>query len=144
MAITPGRGSADASESAGTGVLASRVGDAACVHRAELRDLHRDGDRAGRADQGRHGDRDADGAGLARAWPHDRAHSFFSRASWSVEILGIALAHLIVRTLPPHGAAVTVSVDDTLFKRRGKKVFGAAWQHDGAAAGAKPVGRASG
>jgi hypothetical protein len=81
------------------------------------------------------------GAGLARAWPHDRAHSFFSRASWSVEILGIALAHLIVRTLLPHGTAVTVAVDDTLFKRRGKKVFGAAWQHDGAAAGAKPVGR---
>ncbi|MER5917173.1 transposase [Streptomyces sp. NPDC001982] len=81
------------------------------------------------------------GAGLARAWPHDRAHSFFSRASWSVEILGIALAHLIVRKLLPHGAAVTVAVDDTLFKRRGKKVFGAAWQHDGAAAGAKPVGR---
>ncbi|MDH6115367.1 hypothetical protein P3T36_007203 [Kitasatospora sp. MAP12-15] len=48
------------------------------------------------------------GAGLARAWPHDRAHSFFSRASWNVEILGIALAHLIVRTLFPDGAAVRV------------------------------------
>lgn len=51
------------------------------------------------------------------------------------------LAHLIVRTLLPEGAAVTVAVDDTLFKRRGKQVFGAAWQHDGAAVGAKPVGR---
>ncbi|MEV6956655.1 transposase [Streptomyces sp. NPDC051183] len=36
---------------------------------------------------------------------------------------------------------LTVAVDDTLFKRRGKKVFGAAWQHDGAAKGPKPVGR---
>lgn len=80
------------------------------------------------------------GAGLARAWPHDRAHSFFSKASWNAEILGIVLAHLIVRTLLP-GGAVTVAVDDTLFKRRGKKVFGAAWQHDGAAIGDKPVGR---
>ena len=79
------------------------------------------------------------GAGLARAWPHDRAHSFFSKASWNAEILGIVLAHLIVRTLAP-GGAVTVAVDDTLFKRRGKKVFGAAWQHDGAAIGDKPVG----
>jgi hypothetical protein len=33
-----------------------------------------------------------------------------------------------------------VAVDDTLFKKRGKKVFGAAWQHDGAARGEKPVG----
>ncbi|MGW1750501.1 transposase [Streptomyces sp. NPDC002092] len=80
------------------------------------------------------------GAGLARAWPHDRAHSFFSRASWNPEILGIVLAHLIARTLLP-GGAVTVAVDDTLFKRHGKKVFGAAWQHDGAAIGDKPVGR---
>ncbi|MBS2531613.1 transposase [Catenulispora sp. NF23] len=82
------------------------------------------------------------GAGLARSWSHDRAHSFFSRSAWNAEILGIVLAHLIVRTLlPADGTAVTVAVDDTLFKRRGKKVFGAAWQHDGAAVGDKPVGR---
>jgi hypothetical protein len=81
------------------------------------------------------------GAGLARAWSHDRAHAFFSRASWNAETLGIVLAHLIVRILLPAGAAVTVAVDDTLFKRRGKKVFGAAWQHDGAATGEKQVGR---
>jgi hypothetical protein len=80
------------------------------------------------------------GAGLSRAWPHDRAHSFFSKASWNAEILRIVLAHLIARTLLPDGA-VTVAVDDTLFKRRGKKVFGAAWQHDGAAAASHPVGR---
>lgn len=28
------------------------------------------------------------GAGLARAWPHDRAHAFFSRTRWNVEIMG--------------------------------------------------------
>ncbi|MFI6850663.1 MULTISPECIES: transposase [unclassified Kitasatospora] len=81
------------------------------------------------------------GAGLARAWPHDRAHAFFSRTRWNVDNLGIVLAHLIVKTLFPDGAAITVAVDDTLFKRSGKKVFGAAWQHDGAARGPKPVGR---
>ncbi|MEV0372466.1 hypothetical protein AB0I10_21980 [Streptomyces sp. NPDC050636] len=33
-----------------------------------------------------------------------------------------------------------MAVDDTLFKRRGKKVFGAAWQHDGSAAGRDGIG----
>lgn len=37
-------------------------------------------------------------AGLARTWPHDRAHAFFSRASWNTEILGMRLSHLIVGT----------------------------------------------
>ncbi|MFD1276303.1 transposase [Streptomyces kaempferi] len=62
------------------------------------------------------------GAGLARAWPHDRAHAFFSRTRWNVDTLGIVLAHLIARTLLPQDTAVSVAVDDTLFKRSGKKV----------------------
>ncbi|WP_327241078.1 IS701 family transposase [Streptomyces sp. NBC_01320] len=81
------------------------------------------------------------GAGLTRAWSHDRAHAFFSRASWNPDLLGISLSHLVVRQLLPADGLLTVAVDDTLFKRRGKKVFGAAWQHDGAARGPKPVGR---
>jgi SRSO17 transposase len=81
------------------------------------------------------------GAGLTRLWSHDRAHAFFSRARWNPDLLGISLSHLIVRRLLPEDAVLTVAVDDTLFKRRGKKVFGAAWQHDGAAKGPKPVGR---
>ncbi len=80
------------------------------------------------------------GAGLARTWPHDRAHAFFSRAAWSSDTLGLYLSRLIVRTLLPAAAALTVAVDDTLFKKRGKKVFGAGWQHDGAARSEKPVG----
>ena len=80
-------------------------------------------------------------AGPSRTWSHDRAHAFFSRASWNVEVLGLALSHLLVRSLLTEGAALTVAVDDTLFKRSGKKVFAAAWQHDGAAKGPKPVRR---
>jgi hypothetical protein len=34
---------------------------------------------------------------------------------------------------------LTIAVDDTLFKRSGKKVFGVAWHHDGAAKGPKPI-----
>jgi len=29
------------------------------------------------------------GAGLARAWPHDRAHYFFARARWEAGELGL-------------------------------------------------------
>jgi hypothetical protein len=63
------------------------------------------------------------GAGLARLWPHDRAHSFFSRARWDAGDLGLAAALLVVSLLVPAGAPVDVAVDDTLFKRRGKKVL---------------------
>src|SRR5690348_14010305 len=33
--------------------------------------------------------------------------------------------------LVPPGAAITVAVDDSVFRRSGRRVFGAAWQHDG-------------
>src|SRR5215475_5554383 len=71
------------------------------------------------------------GAGLARAWPHDRAHYFFARARWEADELGLAAARLVVALLVPPGGAVTVAVDDTLFRRRGRKVHGAGWQYDG-------------
>ena len=60
------------------------------------------------------------GAGLARLWPHDRAHWFFSRARWDAGELGLAVAKLVVALLIPAGEPVHVAVDDTLFKRRGK------------------------
>jgi hypothetical protein len=47
----------------------------------------------------------------------------------------LALADLIVTHLLPAGSPLTVAVDDTLFKRSGRKVFGVAWYHDGAAKG---------
>jgi hypothetical protein len=80
------------------------------------------------------------GAGLTHLWPHDRAHYFFARARWSPDRVGLALARLIVQKLLSDGAALQVAVDDTLFKRRGKKVFGAAWQHDGSATGKNATG----
>src|SRR6187455_1110013 len=80
------------------------------------------------------------GAGLDQVWHHSRAHRLFSNARWSGDALGLALADLIVTYLLPAGSPLTVAVDDTLFKRSGKKVFGAAWHHDGAAKGPKPIG----
>jgi transposase len=71
------------------------------------------------------------GAGLSRCWPHDRAHYFFARAAWQLDELGLAVARLVAALLVPAGAAITVAVDDSVFRRSGRKVFGAAWQHDG-------------
>src|SRR6266568_4212632 len=80
------------------------------------------------------------GAGLSAIWPHDRAHSFFSRARWDPDDLGLAVARLVVRLLVPAGQPVTVAIDDTLFRRRGKKVWAAAWFHDGSAPGPAKTG----
>jgi hypothetical protein len=71
------------------------------------------------------------GAGLSRLWPHDRAHYFFARARWDLDQLGLAVARVVVALLVPAGAAVTVAVDDSVFPRSGRTVYGAAWQHDG-------------
>jgi DDE superfamily endonuclease len=70
------------------------------------------------------------GAGLSRAWPHDRAHYFFARARWEMDELGLAVARLAV-LLVAVGAPLTVAVDDSLFRRAGRKVHGAGWQYDG-------------
>ena len=73
------------------------------------------------------------GAGLARAWPHDRAHYFFARARWEAGELGLAAAQLVVLLLVAPGAPLLVAVDDSLFRRSGRRVHGAGWQHDGSA-----------
>jgi hypothetical protein len=80
------------------------------------------------------------GAGLARSWPHDRAHGFFARARWNADDLGLAVARLVVALLVPAGQPVVVAIDDTLFRRRGKKVWAASWFHDGSAPGPAKTG----
>jgi hypothetical protein len=80
------------------------------------------------------------GVGLERVWHHARAHRFFATARWCADSVGLALLDLIVDRLLPDGSAITVVIDDTLFKRAGRKVFGVFWHHDGAAKGPKPIG----
>ena len=80
------------------------------------------------------------GAGLSRVWPHDRAHFFFSRARWNADDLGIAVAGLVIALLVPGGEPVEVLIDDTLFRRRGKRVWAASWFHDGSAQGPAKTG----
>jgi SRSO17 transposase len=80
------------------------------------------------------------GAGLARVWHHCRAHRFFSSARWCPRQVGLVLAELIVTCLLVPGAPVTVAVDDTLFRRRGKKIHAVGWFHDGSAVGQAKLG----
>ena len=75
------------------------------------------------------------GACLQHAWPHDRAHYFFARARWELDQLGLAVAQLAVLLMLPPGADLQVAVDDSVFRRAGRKVHGAGWQHDGSAPG---------
>jgi len=79
-------------------------------------------------------------AGMAGRRHWARAHRFFAQARWDPDTLGLLLARLVVMLFAPSGDLVVV-VDDTLFQRGGKKVYGAAWQHDGAARGRDGLGR---
>ena len=80
------------------------------------------------------------GAQLSKTWSHHRAHRFFSHARWSVEGLSAVLAALVVRLLVTPEAAVSVAIDDTLFRRRGPKVHAASFFHDGSVKGEKKIG----
>lgn len=77
------------------------------------------------------------GAGLAGVWHHSRAHWFFARAAWGAEQVGLALTVLVVKRLTRSDAPVLVAVDDSLFRRSGRRVHAAGWHHDAAAKGPK-------
>jgi len=81
----------------------------------------------------------AAGMSTVRHW--SSAHRFFSHARWDTDALGLALARIVVAAFVAQDAAVTVAVDDTLFHRYGRKVFGVFWQHDGSAKGRDGIGR---
>src|SRR3954454_20420339 len=79
------------------------------------------------------------GAGLERVWHHSRAHRLFTNARWSGDALGLVLVDLIVARLLPADSALTIAIDDTLFKRSGKKVVGRSLEPDGAAQCTNPM-----
>jgi hypothetical protein len=73
-----------------------------------------------------------EGAGLAGVWHHSRAHDFFARRRWDPDELGMALLDFLVVTFLKAAAPLRLAVDDTLFGRSGKRVWGAHYLHDGA------------
>lgn len=81
------------------------------------------------------------GARMAGAISFHAACRFFSSAVWDLDQMGLVAARLIVDRLLPPGEPVTVVVDDTLYKRWGRKVHHAFWTHDGSAQGGKKIAR---
>ncbi|WP_435112916.1 IS701 family transposase [Nocardiopsis synnemataformans] len=79
------------------------------------------------------------GSGLARIWPHDRAHTFFSRRRWNPHHLGQIMARLIVDLCTTPGQDLTLVVDDTLIKRSGRHVHHRYRHHDGARPARDPL-----
>lgn len=55
-------------------------------------------------------------------------HRLFSAAAWSLDALGMALFQLVEPLLGDD--TVFLVVDDTLARKRGRKIFGAGWHHD--------------
>jgi len=77
--------------------------------------------------------------GLERMRHFASVYRFFSRSVWSEDSISRRLFLWMVEVLLEAGCDVTVLLDDTLNKHRGRKICGSAWQHDGAA----PKGAAS-
>ena len=73
-------------------------------------------------------------ARLAGRLHHSRAHDFFARASWSADELGLRLLDFLMERFLEPGAPVSLAVDGSVFARSGRKVHGALWHHDSAAA----------
>ncbi len=71
------------------------------------------------------------GAGLAGVSHHGRAHRFFTTARWHPDAVGLTVLRLIIGHLLPIGAPLTVAVDDTMFRRSGRRVYAAHWGYDG-------------
>jgi hypothetical protein len=81
------------------------------------------------------------GAGMAAVVSFHTCCRFFSHHIWDADRLGLALARLIVNRLLDTDAPIEVAAGDTLFRRWGRKVFGAFWTHDGSAQGPDALGR---
>jgi hypothetical protein len=81
------------------------------------------------------------GAQMAAAVSFHAACRFFSHAVWDVDRLGLLVARMIVDRLLPAETPIVAVIDDTLFRRWGRKVHHVFWTHDGAAQGQRKIGR---
>jgi hypothetical protein len=76
-------------------------------------------------------------AGIGGQWR--RACWFFASARWDPDVLGLAVARLIVKYLLSESAPLVVAVDGAFFRRWGRRVAEARWAYDGAAQGGKKI-----
>ena len=68
-------------------------------------------------------------AGIAGNRHHSAFHRVFSEAVWSIDLVGLAILRLAL-ALHPKGRPVFLSLDDTLARKRGRKIFGVGMHHD--------------
>jgi hypothetical protein len=67
-------------------------------------------------------------AGVAGKRHHAAFHRVFATAHWSLDEMGLIVFQLITPLLP--AGTVKLTLDDTLARKRGKKVFGVGMHHD--------------
>lgn len=67
-------------------------------------------------------------AGVAGKRHHSAFHRFFAEATWSRDELGLAVLRLLEPFLDED--QVLLAIDDTLARKRGKKMFGTGMHHD--------------
>ncbi len=68
-------------------------------------------------------------AGAVGRKHHSAFHRLFAQASWSLDALGLAVFALIQPWLDTD-AFVMLALDDTLARKRGRKIFGVGMHHD--------------
>ena len=68
-------------------------------------------------------------AGVSGKRHHSAFHRVFSTAVWSLEEIGLSVLR-IAMTINPDGEQVFLSLDDTLARKVGRKVFGVGMHHD--------------
>lgn len=59
-----------------------------------------------------------------------RFHRFFSHNAWSLDAIGLTLASVLIEAFCPEGTIIMLSLDDTLCRKRGLKLFGACMHYD--------------
>ncbi len=68
-------------------------------------------------------------AGVSGKRHHAGFHRFFASARWSLDRLGLAILGLVL-SLVPRSRVIFLSLDDTLARKRGRKIFGVGMHHD--------------
>jgi hypothetical protein len=69
-------------------------------------------------------------AGAAVPKHHSAYHRVFSAARWSLDAVGLGVLSLVMCCAGAAGAAVFLVADDTLCRRRGRRVWGAGMHYD--------------
>ncbi len=62
-------------------------------------------------------------------------HRVFSAARWSLDAVGLGVAALVLAAAVPAGGTAFLAVDDTLCRRRGRRMFGCGMHYDAALTG---------